>query len=86
MLDGNRFSSLLPLLLDTLSELGVSDPVINQTVVLTSKGYFVGFRFPVEGITVVWLMAEGVVRFYADDGSLLRVVEVGQELGEKKAA
>jgi len=86
MLNGNRFSSIRPIILDTLSELGVSDPVINQTVVLTSKGYFVGFRFPVDDITVVWLTAEGVVRFYADDGSLLIVVEVGQELGAKKAA
>jgi hypothetical protein len=86
MLNGNRFSSIRQTLLDTLSELGVSDPVISKTVVLISKGYFAGYRFPVENIMVVWLMAEGVVRFYADDGSLLKTLEVGQELGEKKAA
>jgi hypothetical protein len=66
--------------------LGISDPVISKTIVLTHKGYFAGYRFPVENIMVVWLMAEGVVRFYADDGSLLKTLEVGQELGEKKAA
>ena len=86
MLNGTQFSSLRPILLETLSELGVSDPVINKTVVLLRDGYFAGYRFPVDGIQVVWLMAEGVVRFYADDGSLLKTLEVGQGLGVKKAA
>ena len=86
MLNGTQFSSLRPTILDTLSELGVSDPVINKTVVLTSKGCFVGYRFPVDGIQVVWIMAEGVVRFYADDGSLLKTLEVGPGLAVKKAA
>jgi hypothetical protein len=86
MNDDAPFSSIRQTLLDTLSELGVSDPVISKTVVLISKGYFAGYRFPVENIMVVWLMAEGVVRFYADDGSLLKTLEVGQGVAVKKAA
>jgi hypothetical protein len=86
MNDDAPFSSIRPILLDTLSDLGVSDPVINKTVVLLRDGYFAGYRFPVENIMVVWLLAEGVVRFYADDGSLLKTLEVGPGLGEKKAA
>jgi len=81
-----QFSSIRQTLLDTLCQLGISEPVINQTVVLTSKGYFVGYRFPVESIQVVWLMAEGVVRFYAEDGSLLTTLEVGPGISTKKAA
>ena len=86
MLNDTKFGSIRPILLDTLSELGVPEPVISKTIVLLRDGYFAGYRFPVDGIQVVWLMAEGVVRFYADDGSLLKTLEVGQGLGVKKAA
>ena len=80
------FTSVRQVVLDTVSELGVSEPVIKRTVVLTRDGYFVGHRFHFDGIQVVWIIAENVIRYYAGDGSLLKTVEVGQKTSTKMAA
>lgn len=85
MSNNTPFTSIRQTVLDTVSELGVLKPVITNTVVLTRDGYFVGHRFFFDGIQVVWLMAESVIRFYGD-GSLLKTVEVGQGPSTKKAA
>ena len=86
MADDTPFSSIRQIVLDTLPELGVSKPANVKTVVLTRDGYCVGHRFLFDGIQAVWLMDESVIRFYADDGSLLKTVEVGLGQFVKKAA
>ncbi len=82
MSDTIRFPSIR----QAASELGIPEPSIIKTVVLTRGGYYVGHRFLFDGLQAVWLSAESVIRFFADDGSLLRTVEVGKEPSQKKAA
>ena len=78
MSDDSQFTSIHQAVLDTLPELGISEPVITKMAVLTRSGYCVGHRFLFDGVQAVWLMAEGIIRFYADNGSLLKTSEVGQ--------
>ena len=86
MNDTIRVPSVRQAVLDGVSELGVPDPAISRMVVLTRDGYCVGHRFPFDGLQAVWLTAESVVRFYGEDGALLKTVEVGQELPIEKVA
>ena len=64
----------------------MSEPAITKTVVLIRDGRYVGNRFPFDGIEAVWLMAESVIRFNADDGALLETVEVGEEPSIRRVA
>ena len=80
------FTSVRQVVLDTVSALGVSEPVIKKTVVLTRDGYYVGHRIHFDGIQVVWLIEQSIIRFYAGDGSLLKTVKIGQETSTKMAA
>ena len=86
MSNGNQFTLVRQIVLDGISGLGVPDPAISRTAFMIQDGYCVGQRFFFDGIQAVWLMAENVIRFYADDGDLLKTVEIGQEPTEKKAA
>ena len=86
MSNNTQLSTIQRTVLDALSELGVSDPTMSEEVVLTRGGYYVGHRFLFDGIQAVWLAGEGVIRVHADDGTLLRTVEVGQGPSREKAA
>jgi len=68
------------------AELGVSDPSIIETRVLTRDGYFVGRHFICNGISALWLADDGVIRFRDDSGTLLKTIIIGQDLPEKRAA
>jgi len=81
-----HFTPIRQAVLAGVSGLGVADPAISKTFFLIRDGYCIGQRFLFDGIQAVWLMAEDVIRFYADDGALLETVEIGQEPAEKKAA
>lgn len=80
-----RTMTIRDTVIDAASKLGLSEPTVTKTVVLTHGGYFVGRRFLFDGFQAVWLMAEGVIRFFADDGALLETVEVGQSSIKKVA-
>ncbi len=86
MSDNTQFTSIRQAVLDGVSELGVPEPAISRMVVLTRDGYCVGHRFPFDGIQAVWLTAGSVIRFFANDGALLRTVDVGQGPSIKKVA
>ena len=86
MSDSTHIASIRDAVIDAASELGHSEPAITKTVVLTHGGYFVGQRFLFDGLQAIWLMAESVIRFFADDGSLLKTVEVGSESSAKRVA
>ncbi len=86
MSNGIQFAPIRQAVLDGISGLGVPDPAISRRVFLIRDGYCIGQRFFFDGIQVVWLMAENVIRFYADDGNLLKTIEIGLEPSEKKAA
>ena len=45
---------------------------------LTLAGYYVGREFKFAGIRAVWTASQGQIKFYGDDGEMLRVVEVGE--------
>jgi hypothetical protein len=86
MSDGNQFTLARQVVLDGVCGLGISDPAIYRTAFLIRDGYCVGQRLFFDGIQAIWLTAENVVRFYADDGDILKTVEIGQEPSEKIAA
>ena len=82
----NDNASIRQAVIDVASELGVSDAAISRTIILTRDRNYAGQRFLFDGIQAVWLMDENVIRFYADDGALLKTVTVGQEPSARKAA
>ena len=68
-----------------LSELGMPDLASHRTTLLIQVGYYVGRRFTFDGVQAVWLTAEKVVRFYDDNGQVLKSVAV-ETAQEQKAA
>jgi hypothetical protein len=52
---------------------------------LTLAGYYVGREFRFDGVRAVWIASQGQIKFYDDDGQLLRVLDVGQAQ-DKRAA
>jgi hypothetical protein len=82
----NDNASIRQAVIDTASELGISDAAICRTVILTRDGHYAGYRFPFDDIQAVWLVDEDLIRFHADDGALLKTVTVGQEPSTRKAA
>jgi hypothetical protein len=45
----------------------------------------VGREFRFEGVRAVWIANQGQIKFYDDEGDLLRVLDVGQA-EDKRAA
>jgi len=86
MSDNTLFPSIRQAVIDAASELGVSEPAVSRRVVLTRDRYCVGHRFLFDGLQAVWLMAEGVIRFFTADGALLKTIEVGEESPMNRAA
>ena len=86
MPDNARLSEFQKAVFDALSEFGVSDASVSTAVILTRGGHYIGHRFLFDDIQAVWLAGEGVIRVYADDGTLLGMVESGQGLPREKAA
>ena len=68
-----------------LSELGMPDLASHRMTLLIRDGYYVGRRFTFDGVQVVWLTAEKVVRFYDENGQVLKSVAV-ETVQEQKAA
>ena len=60
-----------------LSELEMPDLPCQSTTFLIRDGHCAGQRFLFDGVQAVWLIAENVVRFYDENGRMLRSVEIG---------
>ena len=69
----------------TLEELGISNAQPTGESLLTLDGYYVGREFKFAGARAVWLVSQGEIKFFGDDGAVLRVVEVGEKLQRKAA-
>jgi hypothetical protein len=69
----------------TLEELGLADAAPNGESLLTLAGYFVGREFRFAGVRAVWTANQGQIKFYGDDGEVLRVVQVGEGQQAKAA-
>ena len=61
----------------TLGDLGLADAQPIGESFLTLADYYVGREFRFTGVRVVWMASQAQIKFYADDGAVLRVVEVG---------
>ena len=57
----------------------------HSTTFLIRDGYCAGRRFLFDGVQTVWLLAEKVVRFYDENGRVLKTVGVGTG-GKEEAA
>lgn len=77
--------SIEQIILQALGELGFANPVVRGQAFLLHKRQLVGRRFCLQGVEAVWLSAEGQIKFYGEEGELLRVIDLGDER-ERKAA
>jgi hypothetical protein len=69
--------SQFDLVQQTPEDLGLVEAAVTGETLLTLAGYYVGREFKFAGIRVVWTASPGQIKFYGDDGGVLRVVEVG---------
>ena len=80
-----RAVSQFDLVQETPEELGLADAAPTGESLLTLAGYYVGREFRFAGIRAVWTASQGQIKFYGDDGGVLRVV-VLDEPKQAKAA
>jgi hypothetical protein len=76
--------SIRDLVRRTLHDMGLADADPIGESLLTLAGYYVGREFKFTGVRAVWMASQEQVKFYGDDGRVLRVVEVGEP--QKEAA
>jgi hypothetical protein len=69
----------------TVQELGLEAVQPLGESLLTLAGYYVGREFRFSGGRAIWIASQGQIKFYGDDGQVLRVVDVGQA-EDKRAA
>jgi hypothetical protein len=69
----------------TLPDLGLADAAPSGESLLTLAGYYVGREFRFAGVRAVWMASQGQIKFYADDGAVLRVVDLSERRQTKAA-
>ena len=69
----------------TPEDLGLADAAPTGETLLTLAGCYVGREFKFAGIRAVWTASQENIKFYGDDGEVLRVVEVGERQQAKAA-
>lgn len=77
--------SIEHIVLQALAELGFANPAFRGQTFLMRNREMVGRRFCFDGVSAVWLSSERTIKLYGDEGELLRVVDVGDELGRAAA-
>ena len=83
--NGTETSPLSQTIAAALSELGVPPSPSRSTSYLVQDGYCTGQRFLFDGIEAIWMIAENVVRFYDENGRMLKSVAVGSVEQDKAA-
>jgi hypothetical protein len=73
------------LILRTLDELGRGTAQPTGETLLTLAGYYVGREFRFAGVRAVWMASQGEIKFYDDEGGLLRSVSIGRTADSKAA-
>jgi hypothetical protein len=68
-----------------LQELGLADAAPIGESLLTVAGYYVGREFRFFGARAVWMASQGQLKFYGDDGAVLRVVDLDEKWHVKAA-
>jgi hypothetical protein len=69
----------------TVQELGLEAVQPLGESLLTLAGYYVGREFRLVGVRAVWIASQGQIKFYGDDGQMLRVLDISQAQ-DKRAA
>jgi hypothetical protein len=69
----------------TVQDLGLVTVQPLGESLLTLAGYYVGREFRFDGVRAVWIASLGQIKFYGDEGQLLRVLDVGQADGMRAA-
>ncbi len=69
----------------SLEELGLADAAPTGETLLTLAGYYVGREFKFTGVRAVWLASQGQLKFYGDDGAVLRVADLSEPRQAKAA-
>ena len=65
----------------TLTELGLPAPTDIIQTMLMKDGYFVGWRFRYDGGYAILLADDSTMKFYGDEGKLLKAVALETEKG-----
>ena len=69
----------------TPEELGLADAAPTGESLLTLTGCYVGREFRFADVRAVWMASQAQIKFYADDGVVMRVVDL-VEPQQRKAA
>ena len=69
----------------TLEEMGLANATPIGESLLTLAGYYVGREFKFAGVRAVWTASQGHIKFYDDDGAVLRVVALDEHRHVKAA-
>ncbi len=63
----------------------MADAAPTGETLLTLAGYYVGREFKFAGVRAVWTVSQGQIKFYGDDGGVLRVADLGEPKQAKAA-
>ena len=63
----------------------MADAAPTGELLLTLAGYYVGREFRFAGVRAVWTASQGQIKFYGDDGGVLRVVALDEPKQAKAA-
>jgi hypothetical protein len=77
--------SIRDLIRRTLNDLGLADAQPIGESLLALAGYYVCREFRFTGVRAVWMASQGQIKLYADDGAVLRIVDVGEQRQTKAA-
>jgi hypothetical protein len=69
----------------TIQDLGLEAVRPLGESLLTLAGYYVGREFRYNGVRAVWIASQGQIKFYGDEGRVLRLVDLAQA-EDKRAA
>jgi hypothetical protein len=86
IMDASATPDLLhQLLAETFAELGATDPASVIRTLLLKDRYFAGQKFRCEGLQAVLLTGEDEIRFYDENGTLLKTMGVEAQSQQKAA-
>jgi hypothetical protein len=77
MKNGTEVAPLDQTIAAALSELGLPEQPCRSTSFLIQNGYCTGQRFQFDGMEAIWMISENVIRFYDENGRMLKSVGVG---------
>jgi hypothetical protein len=85
MENGTEATPLDQTIAAALSELGLPEQPCRSTSFLIKDGYCTGQRFQFDGMEAIWLIAENVIRFYDENGRMMKSVGLGTVEQDKAA-